>query len=65
MKTYNVLGEEFKVPSSYVIVDPLGSGAYGTVAAAKESSIDENGNAIETLVAIKKINKVFEHKVYA
>ena len=37
-KTYNVLGEEFKIPANYVVVDPLGSGAYGTVAAAKEMS---------------------------
>lgn len=64
-KTYNVLGEEFKIPSNYQVVDPLGSGAYGTVAAAKEISVDENGKKHETLVVIKKINKVFEHKVYA
>ena len=60
-----MLGEEFKIPSNYQIVDPLGSGAYGTVAAAKETTTDENGKQVETLVAIKKINKVFEHKVYA
>ena len=39
----------------------MGSGAYGVVVAAKDTSIeDENNN----LVAIKKIEKAFEHKVF-
>lgn len=41
----------------------MGSGAYGVVAAAKDTSQEsENGN---NLVAIKKIEKAFEHKVFA
>lgn len=42
----------------------MGSGAYGVVVAAKDSHLDgdaEGGN----MVAIKKIEKAFEHKVFA
>jgi len=39
----------------------VGSGAYGVVVAAKDNTIeDDNAN----LVAIKKIEKAFEHKVF-
>ena len=49
------------MPAKYDIIDPVGSGAYGVVVAAKDNSIsDENNN----LVAIKKIEKAFEHKVF-
>ena len=49
------------MPNKYEIIDPVGSGAYGVVVAAKDTSIeDENNN----LVAIKKIEKAFEHKVF-
>jgi serine/threonine protein kinase len=60
--TYMVLGSKFDVDKRYEIIDPVGSGAYGVVVAAKDlNSEDENGN----LVAIKKIEKAFEHKVFA
>jgi serine/threonine protein kinase len=64
-KTYKILGETFELPDCYEVIDPLGSGAYGTVAACKEKGVDENGQPTESFVAIKKINKVFEHRVYA
>jgi serine/threonine protein kinase len=63
-KTYKILGETFELPEQYEVIDPLGSGAYGTVCAAKEIT-EENGVRVENFVAIKKINKVFEHRVYA
>jgi len=49
----------------YDIVDALGTGAYGTVVAAKEADTDAQGNPIENFVAIKKIERAFEHKVFA
>ena len=39
----------------------MGSGAYGVVVAAKDRNEEEQNN----LVAIKKIEKAFEHKVFA
>ena len=39
----------------------MGSGAYGVVVAAKDNSIEDES---ENLVAIKKIEKAFEHKVF-
>jgi len=42
----------------------IGSGAYGIVVAAKDhSDLDENGKP--KLVAIKKIIKAFEHRIFA
>lgn len=60
-RAWKVLGSRFELPNKYEIIDPVGSGAYGVVVAAKDTSIeDENNN----LVAIKKIEKAFEHKVF-
>ena len=56
-----MLGSRFEIPDYYEIIDPVGSGAYGVVAAAKDTS-EEGGN---NLFAIKKIEKAFEHKVFA
>jgi serine/threonine protein kinase len=60
--SYMVLGSKFEIEKRYEIIDPVGSGAYGVVVAAKDlQAEDENNN----LVAIKKIEKAFEHKVFA
>jgi len=60
-RAWKVLGSRFELPNKYEIIDPVGSGAYGVVVAAKDTGIeDENNN----LVAIKKIEKAFEHKVF-
>ena len=56
-----MLGSRFELPERYEIIDPVGSGAYGVVIAAKDSAEDDQNN----LVAIKKIEKAFEHKVFA
>jgi len=56
-----VLGSRFELPEHFEIIDPVGSGAYGVVIAAKDKSEEEPTN----LVAIKKIEKAFEHKVFA
>ena len=62
MNTYMVLGSRFEVDKRYEIIDPVGSGAYGVVVAAKDLEADDPEN---NLVAIKKIEKAFEHKVFA
>lgn len=58
---YMVLGSKFEVDKRYEVIDPVGSGAYGVVVAAKDVEAEEENN----LVAIKKIEKAFEHKVFA
>jgi serine/threonine protein kinase len=60
--TYMVLGSKFEVDKRYEIIDPVGSGAYGVVVAAKDAEAEDQDN---NLVAIKKIEKAFEHKVFA
>lgn len=60
--TYMVLGSKFEVDKKYEIIDPVGSGAYGVVVAAKDLEAEDQEN---NLVAIKKIEKAFEHKVFA
>ena len=59
---YMVLGSRFEVNKRYEIIDPVGSGAYGVVVAAKDLEAEDQEN---NLVAIKKIEKAFEHKVFA
>lgn len=59
---YMVLGSKFEVDKRYEIIDPVGSGAYGVVVAAKDLEAADPEN---NLVAIKKIEKAFEHKVFA
>lgn len=39
----------------------MGSGAYGVVVAAKDTTIEDES---AQLVAVKKIEKAFEHKVF-
>ncbi len=46
----------------YEVIDALGSGAYGVVVAAKDHESDDPE---DNLVAIKKIEKAFDHKVFS
>jgi serine/threonine protein kinase len=62
MHSYMVLGSKFEIDTRYEIIDPVGSGAYGIVVAAKDLEAEDSSN---NLVAIKKIEKAFEHKVFA
>lgn len=39
--TYMVLGSKFEVNKRYDIIDPVGSGAYGVVVAAKDLQADD------------------------
>lgn len=36
LRTYTVLGSRFEIDKRYEIIDPVGSGAYGVVVAAKD-----------------------------
>ena len=47
-------GTRFDVDSRYTLIKPIGSGAYGVVCSALDNHTGEK-------VAIKKINKAFEH----
>ncbi len=62
--TYTVLGTKFEIDRRYEIIDPIGSGAYGVVVAAKDLEADEKEGETN-LVAIKKIVKAFEHRVFS
>ena len=47
-------GTRFDVDSRYTLIKPIGSGAYGVVCSALDNHTGEK-------VAIKKINKAFDH----
>jgi serine/threonine protein kinase len=60
-----VLGTRFEIEKRYEVIDPIGSGAYGVVVAARDSEVVDNDEADSNLVAIKKIIKAFEHRVFS
>ena len=57
-----VCGTKFVVENRFEILDPMGQGAYGVVVAAKDLEAEDEGD--DNLVAIKKIERAFEHKVF-
>jgi serine/threonine protein kinase len=61
LNSYIVFGTRFDVDKCFEIIDPVGSGAYGVVVAAKDLNSEDPENE---LVAIKKIERAFEHKVF-
>ena len=62
---YMVVGTRFEIDKRYEIIDPIGSGAYGVVVAAKDTSIAPAAECESNLCAIKKIVKAFEHRVFS
>jgi serine/threonine protein kinase len=57
---------KFVVPKKYEIIDLIGYGAYGVVVAAKDTSMPEAAGEGQTnLIAIKKIVKAFDHRVFS
>jgi serine/threonine protein kinase len=58
--SYDVHGCIFNIPKRYEIIEALGSGAYGTVVSAYD-----NKKGKKEKVAIKKIERTFEHHLYA
>lgn len=62
---FMVMGTRFEIDKKYEIIDPIGSGAYGVVVAAKDASVPKTEGGESNLVAIKKIVKAFEHRVFS
>ena len=56
-KASKVMGSNFFVDERYEILDTLGSGAYGVVVSARDKVSGR-------VVAIKKIEKAFEHSTF-
>ena len=56
-RTVKVLGSTFHLDQRYDILDTVGSGAYGVVVSARDTRTGE-------MVAIKKIEKAFEHPTF-
>lgn len=54
INSFMVSGARFDVDSRYTLIKPIGHGAYGVVCSALDNLTGEK-------VAIKKINKAFEH----
>ena len=61
LKKKAVLNTTFDVDDRYEIIDAIGQGAYGIVVAAKDRSATKKERSH---VAIKKIEKAFEHKIF-
>lgn len=62
IQEWEVHGTSFNVLKNYKVIEPVGSGAYGTVVMAEdqEASTEE-----AKLVAIKKLERAFEHPLFA
>ena len=54
INSFMVCGTRFDVEGRYTLLKPIGHGAYGVVCSALDNTTGEK-------VAIKKINKAFEH----
>jgi len=64
--SYMVMDTRFEIEKKYEIIDLIGYGAYGIVVAAKDTGMPESKEGGESnLVAIKKIVKAFEHRVFS
>ena len=64
--SYMVMDTRFEIPKTFEIIDLIGYGAYGVVVAAKDKTITEPTKEGESnLVAIKKIVKAFDHRVFS
>lgn len=59
---WHVYDSVFRLENRYEIIDALGSGAYGTVVAAEDKECKEEES---NLIAIKKIERAFEHPFFA
>ena len=63
---YMVVGTRFEIDKRYEIIDPIDSGAYGVVVAAKDITMPDGKDGTDSnLCAIKKIVKAFEHRVFS
>jgi mitogen-activated protein kinase 1/3/mitogen-activated protein kinase 6 len=51
------MGSNFNIDKRFVLIEPVGTGAHGTVVAAKD-------RLTKRVFAIKKIEKLFKHPIY-
>ena len=58
---WEVCGNKFEIDSQYEIIEAMGQGAYGIVVAARDNAAEDPE---DNLVAIKKIEKAFDHKLF-
>jgi serine/threonine protein kinase len=63
--SYMVMDTRFEIEKKYEIIDLIGYGAYGVVVAAKDTGVPDNKEGESNLVAIKKIVKAFDHRVFS
>jgi len=56
-----VMNSTFEIDSKYEIIDAIGQGAYGIVVAARDKTAQKKE---KSHIAIKKIEKAFEHKIF-
>lgn len=56
--SYVVHGTKFEAPTRYIVLEPVGHGAYGVVCSAQDEEKRKT-------VAIKKIENTFEHLTFA
>jgi serine/threonine protein kinase len=61
IKSFLVMGTRFDIEDKFEIMDAIGQGAYGIVVAARDKTLPDGEN---NLIAIKKIEKAFDHKVF-
>jgi len=64
LRSYTMQGSKFETPSNYAIFESIGQGAYGLVCSA-ECTLQEAGTESKQVVAIKKIENVFERVTFA
>jgi serine/threonine protein kinase len=56
-----VMNSVFEIDAKYEIIDAVGQGAYGIVVAARDKTVQKKE---KSYIAIKKIEKAFEHKIF-
>jgi serine/threonine protein kinase len=61
IKSFLVMGTRFDIEDKFEIMDAIGQGAYGIVVAARDKTLPDGEL---NLIAIKKIEKAFDHKVF-
>lgn len=58
---WQVSGNKFEIDEQYEIIEAMGQGAYGIVVAVRDLLAEDPE---DNLVAIKKIERAFEHKLF-
>lgn len=53
----------FSVPKKYVVLQVLGKGSYGTVCSARDVTVSNRQEGMDSLIAIKKITNIFQREI--